>query len=154
MDERARRSRLLERRTIASPVLNVYTFSEETMTDGPREYDREFSTPHEHRVRRRIGYSHDHGEVTRFVVQLEYKLDDRWAEIVRFDHDPASDFGHDVSKEGVHMDVYRDGEKIQSEEVFPPMPPDEALTFAEEHLNQHAERYIKRFEEWHGIRNL
>lgn len=119
--------------------------------DAPREYDREFSTPLDYRVRRRIGYSHDRGEVTRFVVQLEYRTNDGWAEIVRFDHDPGSDHGHDVAQEGVHMDVYRDNVKIRAEEVFPPMPASEALSFAEGHLAQHAERYIRRFEEWHGI---
>lgn len=51
------------------------------------------------------------------------------------------------------MDVYRDGKKLRSEEVFPPMPASDGLTFAEEHLNQHAERYLNRFETWHGIRN-
>lgn len=122
------------------------------MTEEPRDYDREFTTPLEYRVRRRIGYSHDHGEVTRFVVQLEYRLEGDWREIVRFDHDPESDHGHDVAVEGVHIDVYRDRKKLRSEEVFPPMPASDALTFAEEHLTQHAERYIKRFEVWHGIR--
>lgn len=120
--------------------------------DAPREYDREFTTPLTYRVRRRIGYSTDHGEIRRFVVQLEYQLDGQWATVVRFDHDPAGELGHDVTTEGVHMDVYRNGEKVRSEEVFPPMPADEALTFAEEHLSEHAERYIKRFEQWHGIR--
>jgi len=123
------------------------------MSEEPREYDREFTTPLEYRVRRRIGYSHNHSEVTRFVVQMEYRLDREWVEIVRFDHDPESDHGHDVTDEGVHLDVYRDGEKIQAEEVFPPMPASDALTFAEEHLNEHAEQYINRFETWHGIRN-
>lgn len=123
------------------------------MREDPHDYDREFTTPLEYRVRRRIGYSHDHGAVTRFVVQMEYWLDDTWCEIVRFDHDPESDHGHDVTEEGVHMDVYRNCEKFRSGEVFPPMPASGALTFAEEHLNQHAERYINRFEEWHGIGN-
>ena len=123
------------------------------MTEEPREYDREFTTPLEYRVRRRIGYSHDRGEITRFVVQLEYRLDGDWAEIVRFDHDPEGKHGHDVTEEGVHMDVYQDGEKLRSEEIFPSMTANEALTFAEEYLNQHAERYIRRFEQWHGIRN-
>ena len=121
--------------------------------DGPRDYDREFSTPIDYRVRRRIGYSHDHGDVTRFAVQLEYRLESDWMEVVRFDHDPASEHGHDATVEGVHMDVYRGGVKIRTEEVFPPMPASEALSFAEEHLAEHAERYIRRFEEWHGIRN-
>jgi hypothetical protein len=121
--------------------------------DEPREYDREFTTPLEYRTRRRIGYSHERGAVTRFVVQVEYRVNGEWLEVVRFDHDPESDHTHDVTEEGVHMDVYRDGEKIRSEEVFPPMKASDALTFAEEHLNQHAERYINRFEEWHEIRN-
>ena len=123
------------------------------MIEEPRDYDREFMTPLAYRVRRRIGYSHNRGEVTRFVVQLEYRFNGDWHEIVRFDHDPESDHAHDVIQEGVHMDVYRDGKKLRSEEIFPPMPASDALTFAEEHLNQHAERYIKRFEIWHGIRN-
>jgi hypothetical protein len=85
--------------------------------------------------------------VTRFVVQLEYRFDDGWREVVRFDHDPGGEQGHDVTVHGVHMDVYRDGEKIRSPEIFPPMPPDVALSSAEEHLTQHGKRYTKRFEE-------
>ena len=123
------------------------------MTDEPRSYDREFTTPLGYRTRRRIGYSHAQGEVTRFVVQLEYRLGDEWAEVVRFDHDPAGEQGHDVTVDGVHMDVYRDGEKIRSPEVFPPMAASDALTSAEEHLTQYGKRYVTRFEEWHGIRH-
>lgn len=121
--------------------------------EEPRDYDREFSTALSNRARRRIGYSHDRGEVTRFVVQIEYHLADEWAEVVRFDHDPESEHAHDVTTEGVHMDVYRDGEKIRSPEIFPAMPASDALTSAEEHLKTHGQRYIKRFEKWHGIRS-
>jgi len=121
------------------------------MAEAPEDYDREFTTPLEYRARRRIGYRHERGDVTRFVVQLEYRVDDEWTEVVRFDHDPEGAHGHDVTEQGVHMDVYRDGDKIRSEEVFPPMQAHEALTFAEEHLNQHAGRYITRFEAWHEI---
>lgn len=123
------------------------------MTEGLPEYDREFTTPLGYRTRRRLGYSHVQGEVTRFLVQLEYRLDDEWAEVVRFDHDPTGDQSHDVTREGVHMDVYRDGEKIRSPEIFPPMPANAALTSAEEHLTRHGKRYITRFEEWHGIKH-
>ena len=123
------------------------------MTEEPRDYDREFTTPLTYQTRRRIGYSHDRGDVSRFVVQLEYRLSGEWAEVVRFDHDPEGEQGHDVTTEGVHMDVYRDGEKIRSPEIFPSMPASDALTSAEEHLSQHGQRYIKRFEEWHEINN-
>ncbi|MDL0124189.1 MULTISPECIES: hypothetical protein [Halobacterium] len=51
-------------------------------------------------------YSHDRGDVTRFLVQLEYRLDDTWTEVVRYDHDPKSEFGHNVTEEGLHIDIY------------------------------------------------
>ena len=72
-------------------------------------------------------------------------------EVVRFDHDPASKHGHDVTNDGIHMDVYRDGELIRTEEIFPSMSPNDAFTFAEEHLAEHAKRYSERFVKWHGI---
>lgn len=59
-------------------------------TDGPRGYDREFIDAVGGSARRRLAYSHDRGEITRFVVQLEYRLNS-WQPVVRFDHDPASD---------------------------------------------------------------
>ena len=80
------------------------------------------------------------------MVQLEYWIGDEWHEVVRFDRDSASEHGHDVREDGAHMDVYRDGERIRSEEVFPPMSPNDAFTFVEEHLGEHVEGYLRRFE--------
>ncbi|MFB6201354.1 MAG: hypothetical protein ABEI98_05020 [Halorhabdus sp.] len=123
------------------------------MTEESREYDREYTTRTGTTVRRRLGYSHDHGEVTRFVVQLEYLYEHEWTPVVRYDHDPASMHGHDVTDEGLHIDVYRDGEKYRQEYVAPPMPAGVALDFAEDHLAENTQRFITRFEEWHEIRN-
>lgn len=123
------------------------------MTDEPREYDREYTTWTGTTIRRRLGYSHDHGEVTRFVVQLEYLYEDEWMPVVRYDHNPASLHGHDVTDAGLHIDVYRDGEKYRQEYVAPPMPAGVALDFAEDHLTENVQRFIRRFEEWHEIRN-
>lgn len=126
------------------------------MTDersGPREYDREYTTRIATTVRRRLGYSHDRGDVTRFVVQLEYRLEGEWTPVVRYDHDPASEHGHDVTDEGLHVDVYRDGEKYRTEYVAPPMPAGVALDFAEDHLGKNTQQFVTRFEEWHEIRN-
>jgi len=52
--------------------------------------------------------------VTRFTVQLEYRHDDEWREVVRYDHD-GTDIGggHDVTEEGLHIDIYRDGEQYR-----------------------------------------
>ena len=110
--------------------------------DDSCEYDREFATPLSVHVRRRLGYDCDHGDVTRFVVQLEYRHGGEWVEIVRSDHDPASEHGHDVREAGVHVDIYRDGETVDTEDVFPPTDPATRLTVAEAHFSEHAEQYI------------
>ena len=123
------------------------------MSEGPREYDREYRAWEGMNIRRRIGYSHDRGEVTRFVVQLEYLYGDEWTPVVRYDHDAASVHGHDVTDEGLHIDVYRDGETYRQEYVAPPMPAGVALDFAEDHLAENTQRFTRRFEEWHEIRN-
>jgi len=124
--------------------------------EEPRDYDKEFTARVAHRVRYRFGITTDRGTVTRFVLQLEYLLDpdiDEWAEVVRYDHDSggSSEATHDVTADGLHIDVYREGEKITSNELTPPLPANEALDRAEEHLKQNAEGYIKRFETWHSI---
>ena len=121
--------------------------------EGPQDYDREYTDPLSDVTRVRLGYSHDRGEVTRFVVQLEYCVEDEWREVVRYDHDPASEFGHDVTDDGLHIDVYRDGEQYRTEYVAPPMPAGLALDRAEDHLSNNLEGFTTRFEQWHGIRN-
>ncbi|MGM0399360.1 MAG: DUF7718 family protein [Halobacteriota archaeon] len=123
------------------------------MKDRPREYDREYTTRAGTVVRRRLGYTHDHGEVTRFVVQLEYLYQGEWTPVVRYDHDPASVHGHDAAEEGLHIDVYRDGEPYRREYVAPPMPASVALDFAEDHLTENTQRFIRRFEAWHENRH-
>ena len=124
------------------------------MTDRPpREYDREYTDRLTPQTRIRLGYSHDRGEVTRFVVQLEYKLGDRWLQVVRYDHDAEgpTEATHDVTEEGLHIDIYREDEKHRTEYISPPMPAGEALDRAEDHLAQNLEGFIHRFETWHGI---
>lgn len=61
------------------------------------------------------------GAPKRFVVQLERRIDDDWWEVVRFDHDPENPMGHDITQEGLHMDVYKFGEKARVKDDFPPV---------------------------------
>ncbi|WP_425433055.1 DUF7718 family protein [Haloquadratum walsbyi] len=122
------------------------------MEDSPREYDREYESPISHCARKRLGYNRTQTEITRFVVQLEYKYEGEWHPVVRYDHDIESEFGHDVSEEGVHIDIYRDDEKYRTEYVAPPMPAKRALDRAEDHLSNNLVVFIRRFEEWHEIR--
>jgi hypothetical protein len=103
------------------------------------------------RVQLRTGFSTEHGEVVRFVVQLEYWLDGDWRVVVRYDHGREAPGGHDVTEEGLHRDVYRDGEKHRVEPISPPIPADEAFDFAEDDLRDNVQRFIQRFESWHDI---
>lgn len=97
------------------------------------------------------------GDVTRFVVQLEYNVQpgflesDDWRQVARFDHDPAAEMGHDVREEGLHMDVYRDGEKVDVLRGFPMKSPNEAPSFCRDVLEERAPKLLARFEDWHGI---
>lgn len=120
-------------------------------SEVPREYDRAYETAVSHRARKRLGYDRSRNEITRFVVQLEYAAADEWCAVVRYDHDAIGEFGHDVSEDGLHVDVYRDGEKYRTEYVAPPMPAKRALDRAEDHLANNLEGFIRRFEAWHEI---
>jgi len=115
------------------------------------EYDRVDPIPVNSKTQLRRGIATEHGNVPRFFFQLEYRLGDEWAEVVRFDHNEDAEAGHDVTEEGVHMDVYRDGEKIDTVRIAGPMPGSEALDLAEAHLAEHGKRYTTRFEQWHNL---
>lgn len=104
------------------------------------------------RVQLRTAFSTDRGLVTRFLVQLEYWLGGEWYEIVRYDHDLERQSGHDVTEEGLHRDVFRDGKKFRTESVSDPVPANEAFDYAEDDLRENAERFVRRFERWHGVR--
>ena len=115
------------------------------------DYDRIDEIPLTEKAQLRRGIATEHGGIPCFFVQLEYCLDNEWAEVVRFDHDADAEGGHDVTEEGVHMDIYRDGEKVDTEYVAGPMPAGEGLDLAEDHLSTELERLIGRFEQWHNL---
>lgn len=60
------------------------------------EYDRIDEILLGAKVQLRRGIATRRGGVPRFFAQLEYRVGDEWAEVVRFDHDEAADGGHDV----------------------------------------------------------
>lgn len=123
--------------------------------DGPRDYGRTYLRPLPGPLQLRFGVTTDRGDVRRFLVQLEYWVGGEWQEVVRYDHDPAApgEQAHDITEEGLHVDIYREGEKVRSERVSAPLPPDEGFDRAEEHLLERLEATVRRFEEWHGIRS-
>jgi len=72
--------------------------------------------------------------------------------VARSDHDPASDYGHDVRVEGVHVDVLdRDGDTVRTidEDHLPGDPPEtvtSALKYVERHFSDRYEDYLQEFE--------
>lgn len=107
------------------------------------------------RIRRELAV--DRGTVVRFVVQLEYDWatvtpdaqDPNWRVVARFDHDSVSEGGHDVSDEGLHLDIYRKGTRHERLRGFPALPTGRAMRYAEEYLIQHSDSLLARFEHWH-----
>ena len=80
------------------------------------------------------------------MIQLEYWLDGDWREVVRYDHDRDAPVGHDITVEGLHRDLYRDGGKYRVDQVSGPLPANDGFNVAEEDLRENVENYIKRYE--------
>lgn len=55
------------------------------------------------------------------MVPLESHHGGEWQPVVRYDHDGTgeSEHAHDVTKDGLYIEIYRDGEKHASEYVAP-----------------------------------
>jgi len=110
------------------------------------------------RIRRSL--ETERGDVIQFMTQLEYDVQATpsgqntpdWQPVARFDHNSESFHGHDVSEEGLHLDLYRDGEKYKVKTNFPPVPLSRAFRYCEEYLMRHADYLLQQFEEWHDLR--
>lgn len=91
------------------------------------------------------------GNPTRFLVQLERLVDDEWLEVVRFDHDVEGEQSHDIREEGLHMDIYRDGEKYLVRHDFPPVRLNIAPAYAQAYIESEADRLLQGFDQWHNL---
>jgi len=57
-----------------------------------------------------VGFDQQQTHIPRFLVQLHYQADTDpidWVELARMDHNEASARGHNVYREGLHVDVAR-----------------------------------------------
>ena len=120
------------------------------------EYETEYIAPEGESVRRRVGFNSKKGEIVRFVFQLEYLFDPdprEYRVVVRSDHDHrgAAIGAHNVAEDGIHIDRYSQGEKVQTRHIHPPVAANTAFSIAEDHILQHSIQYITAFEKWHGI---
>ncbi|WP_449405156.1 DUF7718 family protein [Halorhabdus amylolytica] len=59
--------------------------------------------------------------------------------MARFDHDPQSPYGHDIEEEGLHMDLYKQGQKYRIvRSKFPYVPVNHAPRYCIEYSKQNA----------------
>ena len=98
------------------------------------------------------------GEVEEFFVSLEYNLQyavmqpDDWCEIARFDHNPSSPAGHDITQEGLHLDLLNmDGSKHRVKTAFPAMPANHAPKYCREFFERRGEAIAEHFERRENI---
>jgi hypothetical protein len=106
----------------------------------------------------RVEYGRVGGRVVYFVVLLLYYASEVPTAgdprpVVGFDHDERGQrTPHDVLDEGLHMDVYRNGEKHDVVTDFPPVySAEEALSTAIRHTRTNADRHVSSFERWHDV---
>lgn len=107
------------------------------------------------RIRRELAT--EGGDVIRFVFQLEYDAQATrdghpphdWRQVARFDHDVSGQ--HDIGIEGLHLDIYRDGEKWKKTWDFPDIEPRQAPDFCQQYLLQNADYFLDQFERWHDV---
>ena len=118
------------------------------MSNGDVQYFEWVEYPH---ARLRVEIDKTAGLPTRFVVQLERRADGSWWQVVRFDYEPENPMGHDITEEGLHMDVYRDGEKVRVKDDFPPVDLTHAPRYCIAYIEQYAGVLLRRFEKWHDL---
>jgi hypothetical protein len=100
-------------------------------------------------ARLRVEIETQDGTPTRFVIQLEARIDGGWRQVARFDHDAENPMGHDITEEGLHMDIYREGERVRVKDDFPPVDLIRAPRYCIAYIREHAETLLRRFEQWH-----
>ncbi len=73
-----------------------------------------------------VGFDRQQGHIPRFLVQLHYIKSTsplRWKDIARIDHNETSTTGHNVYREGLHVDVDRRSSKeVQLKLRHGPLP--------------------------------
>ena len=119
---------------------------------GVSEHDVDYTDWIEYpNARLRVVIDIEHGMPTLFIVQLEYQVNGEWEPVVRFDHNSVNQFGHDIAEEGLHMDIYRDGENRYVKTNFPAVPLSDAPKYAESHIRGQADQLLRRYEKWHNL---
>lgn len=105
-------------------------------------------------LRLRFQLTTDRGHVETFVIQLEYDCyylspaRDEWNAVSRFDHNPAVEWAHDITTEGLHMDLLDvDGQKVDVRRSFDDVSLYAAPRYCENYLRENYRTLGAHFED-------
>jgi hypothetical protein len=93
-------------------------------------------------MQRRTCLKIQNNELQEFYVQLEYNessnpiVEEEWVDIAWFDHQPTHRCGHDITKEGLHMDIRHPTGSNRKVVEFPSVPLDDAPTYCEKYFER------------------
>ena len=73
-----------------------------------------------------VGFDREQGRIPRFLILLHYQTDTdpvRWGELARMDHNETAALGHNVYREGLHVDISRrSGRTVHIDVPHAPLP--------------------------------
>ena len=95
--------------------------------------ERLYIIPYSGDARKRHHHRTERGRVIHFVVQLEVEVEGEWKPVLRYD----------CSHRFVHRDSYSPSGRQKKEEIQ--LSYEEALTFADEDIDENWERYRSAF---------
>lgn len=99
-----------------------------------------------------VGFDRENAHIPRFLVLLHYQVSTeplRWDAIARMDHNESAALGHDVYREGIHVDAARrNGSTVHVKITNDPLPTSRGMVirgFAN-YLEENAQYFIDVFE--------
>ena len=121
-----------------------------------RRFTNDIAYPY---TRIRVYFKTHRGQIEAFLVKLEHNMSEntaileQWEEVARFDHNPDGESGHDIRREGLHMDIRDpDGTERRSND-FPNVPVNQAPRWCEEYFKENYRRLTARYEKLAGTSN-
>jgi len=100
-----------------------------------------------------VGFDREQGHVPRFLVTLYYRASTDpvvWGPIARMDHNETSSHGHNVYREGLHVDIARQASRpvhLQVQHASLPPNPGAVVRACDEYLIREADYFIAVYEE-------
>jgi len=100
-----------------------------------------------------VGFDREQRRIPRFLIQLHYQSDTepiKWEEIARMDHNETAMLGHNVYREGLHVDASRRTKStVHLQLAHSPLPQSRGTVIraCSDYLHREADYFIEVYEE-------